>query len=292
MNDPGAAVFPRVVQMSDIRLIALDLDGTLLNSNKQLTPACRSALDRAAAEGTEIVPTTGRFFDGMPAAVRELPYLHYAITINGAQVMDLKRGSVVYRAELPCEQAVAIMRMLDDLPVIYDCYMDNWGWMNRDMWERCGDYTPDEHYFRMVRELRKPVPDLKKMLLEKGHGVQKVQLFTKDMELRARLLREMEHWFENIAVSTSVINNVEINSADANKGAALRKLAQYLGLERAQTAAFGDGINDLSMIIEAGLGIAMENAAPEVKAHADQLTTSCDADGVAAGIERWCLHSS
>lgn len=278
--------------MNDIRLIALDLDGTLLDSNKELSPANRAALDRAAAAGIEIVPTTGRFFDGMPAVVRALPYLHYAITINGAQVVDLRRDSVVYRAELPCEQAVEIMRMLDELPVIYDCYMDNWGWMNRDMWERCGDYTPDEHYFRMVRELRKPVPDLKKMLLERGHGVQKVQLFTKDMELRARLLRELEGQFANIAVSTSVINNVEINSAAANKGAALLKLAEYLGLERAQTAAFGDGINDLSMIAAAGLGIAMENAAPEVKAHADQLSASCDADGVALGIERWCLHNA
>ena len=272
-----------------IKLIALDLDGTLLNSRKELTPACRDALDRAAAAGIEIVPTTGRFFGGMPACVRELPYLRYAITVNGAQVADIRRDEVVYRAELPHMQAVEIMRALDKLPVIYDCYQDNWGWMSRDMWERCGDYVPNEHYFKMVRELRTPVDDLKALLTERGRGVQKVQLFTWDMELRARLLNDLEKRFENIAVSTSVENNVEINHAAANKGAALLRLAEHLGIDRSETAAFGDGLNDLSMIEAAGAGIAMENAHLDVKARADFITAGCDADGVAVGIDRYCL---
>ena len=275
--------------MPKIKLIALDLDGTLLNSRKELTPACRDALDRAAAAGIEIVPTTGRFFDGMPEAIRALPYLRYAITINGSQVADIRKNEVVYRAELSAEQAVDIMRMLDTLPVIYDCYQDNWGWMNRDMWERCGEYVPNEHYYKMVRELRTPVDDLKQTLLERGRGVQKVQLFTTDMPLRERLLKELEGQFQNIAVSTSVANNIEINHCDANKGTALLCLADYLGIDRSETAAFGDGMNDLSMIAAAGAGIAMENAHPEVKARANFLTASCDADGVAVGIDRYCL---
>ena len=274
---------------ADVRLIALDLDGTLLNSNKELTPTCRDALDRAAAAGIEIVPTTGRFFEGMPEAVRALPYLHYAITINGAQVYDIRRGAVVYRAEMPCEQAVDIMRALDPLPVIYDCYMDNWGWMNRDMWERCGDYVPNMHYFKMVRELRQPVDDVKEFLLERGHSVQKVQLFTRDMPLRARLLVELREQFVDVAVSTSLANNIEINHKDANKGAALLSLAEYLHIDRSQIAAFGDGMNDLSMIEAAGIGVAMDNAHPDVKARANYITQSCDADGVAAGIDRYCL---
>ena len=275
--------------MPKVRIIALDLDGTLLNSRKELTPACRDALDRAAAAGIEIVPTTGRFFGGMPQAIRELPYLRYAITINGAQVYDIRRDAVVYRAELPAVQAVDILRALDPYPLIYDCYQDNWGWMTRDMWERCGDFVPDAHYFKMVRELRTPVDDLKQLLTERGRGVQKLQLFTRDMPLRERLLAELEGQFESIAVSTSVPNNIEINHADANKGAALLNLAEYLGIDRSETASFGDGLNDLSMIKAAGAGIAMENAHPDVKACADFLTDSCDADGVAVGIDRYCL---
>lgn len=275
--------------MPDVKLIALDLDGTLLNSNKELTPGNRAALDRAAAAGIEIVPTTGRFFGGMPEFIRALPYLHHAVTINGAQVIDLRRDEVVYRAEIPPERAVELMRALDGLPLIYDCYVGNWGWMNREMWENCGDYVPNEHYFRMVRELRTPVDDLKRYLIERGEGVQKVQLFTKDEALRQRLLKGLGKRFEGLAVSTSVPNNIEINHADANKGAAVLKLAEYLGLERSQTVAFGDGLNDLSMIEAAGMGIVMENGDVRVKAVADHIVPDCDADGVAAGIEQWCL---
>ena len=275
--------------MRKIKIIALDLDGTLLNSQKELTPACRDALDRAAAAGIEIVPTTGRFFDGMPEAIRSLPYLHYAITINGAQVYDIRRDAVVYRAELPPAQAVDILRALDPHSLIYDCYQDNWGWMSRDMWERCGDFVPDAHYYKMVHDLRTPVDDLKQFLTERGRGVQKLQLFTWDMPLRERLLRELEGQFAGIAVSTSVKNNIEINHADANKGAALLRLAEYLGIDRSETAAFGDGLNDLTMIKAAGAGIAMENAYPDIKACANFLTDSCDADGVAVGIDKYCL---
>ena len=86
---------------SPIELIALDLDGTLLNAKKELTPVCRQALESAADAGILIVPATGRFFDAMPEAVRALPFLRYAITINGAQALDIQRARSIYRAEIP-----------------------------------------------------------------------------------------------------------------------------------------------------------------------------------------------
>ena len=275
--------------MPDIKLIALDLDGTLLNSNKELSPENARALADAAARGIEIVPTTGRFFSGMPACIRSLPFLHYAITINGPAVYDMRRAADIAKAELPLLQAVQIMRYLDTLPVIYDCYMDNWGWMTRALQEKAADFSPDEHYLHMIRHLRTPVDDLQAFLLEKGSDVQKIQLFTKDPELRLALLQQLEGRFGEIAVSSSVVNNIEINHANANKGAALGKLAAHLGLSMAQTMAVGDGLNDLSMIRDAGVGVAMGNACMEIKQAADAVTACCDESGVAAAIERFCL---
>ena len=75
--------------MPDYRIIALDLDGTLLNSNKELTDRSRAVLEKAAAAGIEIVPTTGRFYKGMPDAIRQLPFIRYIIAMNGAEVRDL-----------------------------------------------------------------------------------------------------------------------------------------------------------------------------------------------------------
>lgn len=275
--------------MPDIRLIALDLDGTLLNSDKQLTQQNAQALACAAARGIEIVPTTGRFFSGMPEIIRSLPYLHYAITINGAAVYDVRQDADIARAEIPLPLAVEIMRYLDTLPVIYDCYMNNWGWMTRAMQLRADAFASDEHYLRMIRNLRTPVDDLKSYLLETGRDVQKIQLFLTDPALRLTLLRQLGGQFEGLCVSSSVPNNIEINSTDANKGEALRKLAAHLGLDISQTMAIGDGLNDLSMLRAAGIGVAMENACPEAKQAADYVTGSCDESGVAAAIRRFCL---
>ena len=273
--------------MRDIRIIALDLDGTLLNSNKELTPGNYAALDKAAAAGIEIVPTTGRFYGGMPEAIRNLPFVHYAITINGAQVYDIRKDCAVARAELPVKLAVEIMAYLDTLPVIYDCYMDNWGWMTRSMWEKAEEFAPNEHYLKMIRELRQPVPELKTHLVKTGHDVQKVQLFAKDMNLHRELMRTLPNRFVQTAISTSAGNNIEINDRHANKGEAIGQLAAYLGCDISQTMSFGDGLNDLSMIRAAGVGVAMANACGEVLAAADEMTLDCDHDGVAAGIEKF-----
>lgn len=270
--------------MRDIKLIALDLDGTLLNSKKKLSSANLLALERAAEMGIEIVPTTGRFFNAMPEFIRALPFVHYAVTINGAQVYDIANDRAVYKSEIPMQKAVDIMSYLDTLPVIYDCYMENGGRMTRRLWEISSEYAPDEHYRKMLHDLREPVPELKEYILERGADVQKIQLFMKDAALRAELLSTLGDRFEDIAVSSSVVNNVEINDSHANKGEAIERLCEYLGINIEQTLAFGDGLNDLSMIEKCGIGAAMGNAVPEVKAAADMTVPSCDSDGVAAGI--------
>lgn len=275
--------------MPDIRLIALDLDGTLLNSRKELPPANAAALKEAAARGITIVPTTGRFYRGMPEVIRNLPYVRYAIAVNGAQIYDVQEDVTIAKAELPNRQAVEIMEYLDTLPVIYDCFMDGWGWMTQAMQEKAWDFAPDGYYLDMLRNLRQGVPELKAFLRDRGHGVQKIQLFTRDMSLRQELLDHMQEKFPDTLVSSSVVNNVEINNIHANKGEALLVLAAHLGLARSQTMAFGDALNDLSMVRSAGIGVAMSNGHPDVRAAADYVTTSCDEDGVAAGIRRFCL---
>lgn len=274
--------------MPDIKLISLDLDGTLLNSRKELTEENFAALQWAAEQGIEIVPTTGRFFGGMPETIRSLPFLHYAITINGAQVFDVRREEVISSVDIPAEQAVALMEYLDEFPVIYDCYQDNWGWMSRAFREQVPKYAPDEHCMKMLLDLRSPVDDLKQTLRERGRGVQKVQLFANDLELRDRLMAEIPRHFPELIASSSLANNVEINHKDAHKGVAIRRLAEHLGIEISQTMAFGDGLNDLTMLETVGIGVCMENGRDAVKAVADYVTASCDESGVAKGIYHFC----
>ena len=275
--------------MKDIRIIALDLDGTLLNSNKELTERNYRALEAAAARGLEIVPTTGRFYDAMPQVIRDLPFVNYAITINGAQVAHVRTGDVLYRAEIPWQQAVEIMSVLDTLPVVYDCFMDNAAFMTAALKERIDECTDDPHYRKMVRELRQSVPELKAFITKRGQDVQKSQFFTMDMALRQRMLNELPRRFPGIITTAALLHNVEINHERANKGAAVLALAEHLGCGAKNVMAFGDGLNDLSMIRAAGTGVVMANAFDEVKRYADYITDDCDHDGVAAAIEKFCL---
>ena len=277
--------------MPDYRIIALDLDGTLLNSNKELTERSRAVLEKAANAGIEIVPTTGRFYKGMPDAIRQLPFIRYIIAMNGAEVRDLKTGELIYAAEMPWQQSVEIMEYFDSLPFIYDCYMNSEGWMSAEFIERVDSVIDSPHFSALVHRTRNSVPDLKEFLTQRGQDVQKISCFTRDEPLRLELLATLGQKFDNIIVSSSVDQNMEINHVKANKGEALKALAKHLDVPVSATMSFGDGLNDLSMLRDAGLGVAMANACPEAKNTANVLTASCDEDGVALAIEKYCFNN-
>ena len=273
--------------MHNIRLIALDLDGTLLDSEKRLSETNRAALEKAASEGIYIVPTTGRFYSAMPEVIRSLPFVRYAILINGACVLDADTDKILYRAEMKWERAVSIMEYLDTKDVIYDCYMDNQAWMTKALKEKIGEFAPNEHYRRMLQDLRQPVDELKAFITDKKHSIQKIQFFFRDPAMRSDFIADLSDRFPNEAISSAVINNIEINHKIANKGNAIRRLSKKLGFGPENVMSFGDGLNDLPMIISAGLGVAMDNASDYIKARADYVTDTCDNDGVAKAISRF-----
>jgi len=273
-----------------VKIIQLDLDGTLLNSEKKISARNYRALERAAEQGVYIVPSTGRFYDGMPQVVRDLPFVKYAITVNGAQIYDVKNKAVLHRAEIPPERAMEICRYMDTLPGVYDCYVDGWGYMKAELYARIDAFISDPRTNKMVKDLRKPLEDFYGFL--QGRSVQKAQIFFADMGRRALELERMAQRFPDMAVTSSIVNNIEINAADANKGEALRVLSRHLGVDIKDTMAFGDGSNDLTMIQTAGNGVAMENAYQGLKDAADYVTLSNDEDGVADAIERFVLNES
>ena len=274
--------------MDNIKLIAFDLDDTLLNKDKELTGETKAALLKAHEAGIELVPATGRFYTGIPEIVRDLPFIRYYITINGALVYDAEKDLTISTAELPFRRAVEVMEYLDTLPVIYDCYIDSWGWMTESLKQKAAEFSQSVHTLESIIKLRNPVPELKAYVAERGRDVQKIQLFINTPGLKEELLNKMPNLFPDLSVTSSIINNIEINSNDATKGRALLKLAEYLGISRSQTMAFGDGLNDVDMILAAGTGVAMENACPELKEAADIITSGCNENGVAAVINTVC----
>ena len=270
-----------------IKLVLLDLDGTLLNSDKLIPPENYAALERAYKAGVHIVPCTGRFFDGMPQVVRDLPFFRYAITVNGAQIYDRETDTVLHRCEISPDDAQRIYARLETMPVIYDCFMDGWGYMDRKNYDRIDEFIPIPWMSQMVKDLRKPVDDFRSFMRAQNKGVQKIQMFFRDQDERKACWDELIRLFPEMAVTSALVNNVEINAKNANKGEALRVLCRHLGLEIRESMAFGDGNNDLSMIRAAGLGVAMGNAAEELKAAAGYITDTNDNAGVAKAMEKF-----
>ena len=276
----------------EIKLIALDLDGTLLNRKKQLTARCRLALKRAGEKGVLIVPATGRLYAAIPEALRQMQSVRYAITINGAEILDTSEKRVLYQAEIPPETMERLFDRMDQLPVIYDCYQDDRGWMDRTHIARLPEFLPDPHEQEMVRRMRTPVDGFREWIRSRNRPIQKTQMYFQPGQ---RALRDQEmEWLaaheKEVAVSASLSNNIEINDRNANKGRGLRELCRHLGIDPAETMAFGDGTNDIPLLQEAGVGVAMENAFASVKSAADRIAPSNEEDGVARFLEETVLR--
>ena len=269
------------------KLIAFDLDNTLLTTKKEVTPRTLQVLTRAAALGIEIVPVTGRVWSAVPEAVKSMDFVRYAVTLNGAEIYDVKNMKVLHEALMPVELGITLCRVIDGLGTVYDCIAEGRRYMRRECYDRIESISDGEWQTNIIRGSSIPVDDVKAKIAGTP-GIQKMQIYTRDHELRAKLLEALPVVFPQALFTSSVPNNIEINGLEANKGDGLKFIADYLGLPMTATMAFGDGLNDIAMIRAAGIGVAMGNACREVLEAADHVTDDCDHDGVAEGIITFC----
>ena len=270
--------------MKSIKLVAFDLDGTLLREDKTIPEENLEALKAARDAGIVIAPATGRLMDNMPEEIAEL--CRYFILINGAAVYDRAEDRYFGEAVIDTDLAMEIYGIADTLPCLYDAYLDYHGYMTESMHARLEEYMPNKAYARTMTAHRKPVPDLKKHILETGASVQKIQWYFKSPAERDEWTERLNTRFAGrIYASHSLNYNIEINSAEAVKGRGLEKLCAYLGITPEDCIAFGDGTNDLSLIERAGIGVCMKNGADECKAVADVISgKSNDEAGFAAEL--------
>ncbi|MCI8726058.1 MAG: HAD family phosphatase [Hungatella sp.] len=273
-----------------IQLIALDLDGTLLDSHKQLSDRNKQALEACIARGIHVVPCTGRTSEGIPSMIKEIPGIRYAITVNGGMIEDMEKKAVLDRRMLKKETALDVIDQIKGRHIMYDIYADGQGISEERFYNHLDEYNITKEIQVLVRKTRRIVPDIIEYVKQRSGMVDKVNMFFSDLgereEIRALLKQRTD-----IIVSSSLYNNLEINGPGAEKGEALLRLASILGLSREETMACGDGDNDSSMIRLAGTGVVMENGDASLKAMADYITGSNDASGVAQAIEKLVLFS-
>lgn len=272
-----------------IKMIGFDLDGTLLTDQKELGEYTVQILKRAVEEGIVILPITGRPLCGLPEEVTGLTGLRYAITANGARILDLKNAAVLKEQLVSVETAEKILDILGNYDSLREIYYDGTGYAEREKLEQIDHFFEEGPMAEYVRSTRQPVENLMDKFRKESREVDKVQGVFADLGEREAALDEIRK-LEGVTITGALHNNIEVNAAGVDKGNALLWLAQYLGIAPEETLAFGDGNNDLALLEKAGTGVAMKNGIEEIKRAADETTEKTnDEEGVAQFIETYVL---
>lgn len=267
-----------------IKLVTIDIDDTLVNSAREITPRVKAAIQEATKAGTKIVLATGRPLTGVVDYLDELGLDHqddqFAITYNGG-IVQTTNGETLGGAELSLVHYKELRQIADEL----DAYLqvetlDAAYTTNRVI----NQWASRENF---IIQMPLHVADMAEMTPEQ-HYV-KCMMIGSEAQVTAWHASLPQHILDKYYVVKSTPNFLEFMNKDATKGNGLKRLAQHLDVSMDETMALGDQQNDLTMIKVAGLGVAMANAVPELKAAAHYETTSQNEDGVGRAIEKWVL---
>lgn len=272
----------------DIKLVALDLDGTLLNSKKQISDRNAKALAACIERGIHVVPSTGRTLNGIPKEFRCLPGVRYAIALNGGMVIDLEQNHMIYEKKLDHPIAMEILDIVSHYHVMYDAYINGTGISEARFYNHLEEYHIPKEIQKLVKLTRQIVPDIIDHVRQYGKAVEKINLFFSSLDDR-KVVRQILSGRNDIVITSSLDNNLEINALGATKGEGLAHLADYLEVNIEETMACGDGENDVTIIKAAGIGVVMANGEDCLRAIADYVTAGNDEDGVAQAIEHFVL---
>lgn len=273
-------------------LFAFDLDGTMLQKDGTLSHRTLVACQEAAAQGIELVPTTGRLLGFLPQSLKELPFIRYAVTSNGAAVYRLDSGEKLYSCLLPWQRALELLEILREFSVFVEIYAEGRPVVHQGDPARAFEkYGFPERKRMYLKKDYLQVRSLREYIKEGQVSPEKINLPYVPESLREELKQRLSQE-KGIKLVSSVFDNLEINAAGCHKGAGLAALCQCLGVSREQVVAIGDSENDLEMLQYAGLAIAMGNGEEAVKKIAGAVTASNEEDGAALAIEKYLLGMS
>ena len=269
----------------DKKVLVLDLDGTLTNSQKEVTDKTLEAVIKMQQQGHKVVIATGRPTPGAVPIAKKLKldqFGGFIASFNGGQITDCKTNEVIYQQTLPANIVPELFKLAEEINIGLISY-DKAGIIAAD--------RPDKYIDLEARINHLPV-SYKKNIIEYIDFPLNKCLGTAEPEIAPEKEAAFKAKFgDRINVSRSEPFFIEITPKGIDKAASLEHLCEIIGSSRENMIACGDGFNDISMIKYAGVGVAMSNAQEEVKAAADYITASNDDDGVAQVIYEMILNS-
>ena len=271
-----------------IKMIALDLDGTTLNSAGEISERTQDAFLECKKRGIHVVVSTGRAYNSLPPCAKEVPGIEYAITSNGAHINDIATGEAIYDDYLLPETADEIARLKEVTGAEIEVFIGGIAYINQSYY----DYVDKNGCLYRNREYilwsRRPVEDVTALMLEHRDEIENVNFCYPSVE-KLEEAKPLLNGIKNATVTSSFPNNLEVGGPNTSKKAALIELTKRLGIKREELMCCGDAPNDIQMLEYAGLGVAVANAWGGAIDYADYVTDSNNDDGVAKAIERFAL---
>ncbi len=263
----------------DYKILVLDIDGTLTNSKKEITPATLSALLKLQERGISVVIASGRPTPGIRLVSEELQlarFGNYILSYNGAQIINCKTGEILYQKTVPANL----------IPEIYQAALSHQVGLISYEGDGVIAATPIDEYMELEARINHiPIREVADFPDYVTFPVNKC-LMTGEPNHLAEVEKALQLQFgSQLNIYRSEPFFLELMPQNINKAYSLEKLLEQLSLTKEQMICCGDGFNDISMIEYAGLGVAMANAQPAVREAADYITSSNDEDGIVRVIE-------
>lgn len=268
----------------DYKLIALDIDGTLTNSKKEVTPRTRHALLEAQNQGKKIILASGRHPVGIYPLARDLMldrYSGYIMAFNGGKIINCATGETVVSKLFPKEYLADIVGVLKESNITINTYDDKKIYSD----SKVNDYTYVEKDI-----LKTDMVVVDDFISAIKFDINKILLAGEPDEIDRYKEILSKRYDGLLDIYKSAPYFLEIMPFGVTKGSMLPMLLQKLGLKREELVAFGDHYNDMTMIGYAGFGVAMSNGEPDVKKIADYVCESNDDDGVAKTFDKFILR--
>ena len=266
------------------KLVALDMDGTLLNSQKVITPRTKQAIQAARDKGVVVVLASGRPIEGMHHSLAELAMNSnddYVLSYNASLVQRVASKEVIRKQILTGADAKVIARLARELGTFVHAFSPERGLIT----EAHNPYTQHESDINGM-----PITLMDFVELSDDEEIVKVMMVAQAPILTDAIAQLPAGLYQDYTVVQSAPFFLEIMHQNSNKGTGVAMLAEHLGFDACEVICMGDAGNDQHMIQYAGLGVAMGNATDDIKALANHITLSNDEDGVAVVIEDFILY--
>lgn len=289
------------------KLIAIDLDGTLLNSHGEITENTKKILKKCSEKGIEIVLASGRPVDSIKVILDEIGCGRYFIAGNGALIYDIQEDKVIYENFLNKEKVLEIIKICEENSITYNVYEDKTILTTNLKYnvlyyhkENLKKEEEKQTHINVVENMYSYIKNMKEgkflkiticdenikifnSILKKIKKIEKVDI----LEVSHMSRKIIKQGTEEVPIEYFY---TEISAMNVNKWTAIEFLVKKLEIEKQQVIAIGDNINDKEMIENAGVGIAIEGSTPQITQIADYITNSNNAEGVAKALEKYILQ--